>query len=234
MRTLLFSLFLCGLFACQNEPASPPIEPREVRLELNGTQLFCKVIGQGSPLLVIHGGPGLGHAYFLPHFEKLAQDHTLIFYDQRASGQSASDLDSADISLDLFLKDIDALRAYFGQEKISLLGHSWGGLLAMQYALKYPDRIDKLILSSPSPASSKLRASESAKLAERLTDADKAERAAIIASPEFKAGDARAYERFFRWFFKKEFADTTLADQLRLNFPADFVAKNRVLQYLTK
>ncbi|MFZ1634078.1 MAG: hypothetical protein WAT43_09400, partial [Chitinophagales bacterium] len=55
---------------------------------VNGTQLYIKIIGEGDPILIVHGGPGLNHEYFLPHLLPLAKNHKLIFYDQRSSGKS--------------------------------------------------------------------------------------------------------------------------------------------------
>lgn len=231
---IFFAFFLLSLlYSCQNEP-TVIVENQEGLISLNNTELYCKVVGEGEPLVVIHGGPGLSHDYFLPQMEGLAEDYTLIFYDQRVSGRSASDLDTTEVSLEKFLEDIEAIRRHFKLGKMNLMGHSWGGLLAIQYAKTYPDSLKHLILSNSTPASSELRASESAKLSERITEEDKAERAKIISTDAFKEGNARAYEKFFKWFYKKEFANEALADNLNLAFPTNFVQNNQLLQYLGK
>ena len=63
--------------------------PTEGLREINGTKLFVREIGKGEPLIIIHGGPGLNHSYFLPHLDALSKSFKLIYYDQRACGQSA-------------------------------------------------------------------------------------------------------------------------------------------------
>ena len=231
MRVLTYLFLITLFFSCQNDYFIQ-VENQDGVIPLNGTELYCKVVGEGEPIVIVHGGPGLGHSYFLPHMEGLAKEHTLIFYDQRASGKSSNDLDSSGINLNAFLTDIEAIRSHFKIGKMNLMGHSWGGLLAMQYAMQYPDSLKNLILSSSSPASSELRAKESEKLAERITEADKAERAKIISSEAFKQNNAKAYEQFFKWFFKKEFANEALANELDLAFPESFVQNNQLLQYL--
>lgn len=119
--------------------------------DINGTKLYCKVIGKGEPILVIHGGPGMGHQYFLPYMEELAKTHKLIFYDQRSTGKSAIPKDSLGASHKNMVNDIEALRKAFGISKVNILAHSWGAKLAVNYALKYPDNIKSLVLSNPSP-----------------------------------------------------------------------------------
>lgn len=236
MRIITSFSFILLFFACQNDVSKnyTQINPGEELVSINGTELFCKVMGVGEPIVIIHGGPGLNHQYFLPHLETLAEDYTLVFYDQRASGRSSADLDSSGISLDLFLSDIEEIRKHFKIEKMNLLGHSWGGLLAMNYALKYPNSLNNLILSSSTPASSELRARESSKISERITREDRSERATIITSESFKAKNAQAYEQFFKWMFKKEFKNEALVSQLNLNFQMDYVENNKLLQNLAK
>src|SRR5688572_792263 len=72
-------------------------------LPINGTELQVKTIGSGSPIIVVHGGPGLNYSYFLPQLADLSKKHRLIFFDQRASGKSSADLDSAQMTLEMMV-----------------------------------------------------------------------------------------------------------------------------------
>lgn len=125
----------------------PPVQ--EGFVIANNSDVYYKTIGEGEPLLIIHGGPVLDHSYFLPHLEPLAKDCQLIFYDQRACGRSSVAIDSASMNLDGFVEDIEYIRRSLNLEKINVLGHSWGGLIAMKYGIAHDDKLDRMILSSP-------------------------------------------------------------------------------------
>ena len=131
-------------------PASTPVTGMQ---EVNGTSLYYEIIGVGSPLVVLHGGPGGSHSYFLPSFDALSDEYQLYFYDQRGTGLSDGHLDLAAISIDQFVEDLEGLRVSFNLEKMSLLGHSWGGIIALAYALKYPAHLNHLILVDSRPVS---------------------------------------------------------------------------------
>jgi len=248
MQKLIILLTTILFFSCQdkpkkaavNTPAPPKTEaktptPTDGQLRpINGTQLYVKTIGQGEPILIIHGGPGLDHTYFFPQMEGLAKDHTLIFYDQRASGKSAANLDSTQISIDIFVDDIEAIREGFQLEQINILGHSFGGILAMKYAMKYPEKMDKLILSNSSGASAEFMRKEATRLQERITEKDRFEQELIFKSQNFQAGKASAFEDLFRIFFRKEFFNKELADSLTLTFPENFAQNSRLLGFLNK
>jgi proline iminopeptidase len=110
-------------------------------------KLFSQSFGTGTPIIVVHGGPGLDHAYFLPQMLELAKDHQLIFYDQRGSGKSLeTELSPELMNVNQFIQDLEDLRKDLGLNSFVLLGHSWGGELAMHYAVTYPESISALIL----------------------------------------------------------------------------------------
>ncbi|HEX9653891.1 MAG TPA: alpha/beta fold hydrolase, partial [bacterium] len=113
---------------------------------INGTQLYCKVMGSGEPIVILHGGPGLDHTYLLPQMAELAKDYRLIFFDQRLAGRSASNVDSSAITLQNFIDDVEGVRREFNLEKMNLLAHSWGSFLALNYAITYPDHLKSLTL----------------------------------------------------------------------------------------
>jgi proline iminopeptidase len=150
--TTLFFIF------CTFQRLECDILYEERHIDVGPAKIFCRVMGQvtgqGSPVLVIHGGPGLCHDYLLPAMAELASNQKVIFYDQRGGGNSGGTIDPATITIDNFVEDIEAIRKAFGIGKISLLGHSWGGHLAMKYATRHPESVDKLILVSSAPANS--------------------------------------------------------------------------------
>lgn len=117
-------------------------------LKVGGVKLHLKRMGSGTPVFMLHGGPGESHTTLRPYFDALADDHTVVYYDQRGCGQSGGPQFAEMYSLDRFVTEVDALRSELGMEKISLIGHSTGGIIAMQYALAYPEHVDKLVLMS--------------------------------------------------------------------------------------
>ncbi len=119
---------------------------------VNGTRLYFRTRGQGTPMLMMHGGPGLDHTYFLPWFDALCSEMELIYYDHRWNGRSGRPENAAGTSHDTWIDDADALRARLGHDRIILFGHSYGGALALEYALKYGDRLSGLVLCCTAPA----------------------------------------------------------------------------------
>lgn len=204
-------------------------------LLINGTEVFVKTIGKGSPIIVIHGGPGLNHTYLLPHLSSLAQKHQLIFYDQRACGQTSGDVDSTQMSLDLFVKDIDEIRKQLNLEKVTILAHSWGGLLGMRYASEYPQYIESLILvNTVSPLVKEYEEETNRIINKRYTKKDSTLRANILRSPEFKSGNLNAYSQIFRLSFKQSFYDTAYVNKMNLILSDDFVEKRKKIFLLAK
>ena len=97
--------------------------------------LFCRDVGEGPPIVVVHGGPDFDHFYLLPELDRLAGAFRLIYYDQRGRGLSAAGVRPEDVSIASELDDLDLVRRHFGLETVAVLGHSWGGVLAMEYAI---------------------------------------------------------------------------------------------------
>ena len=126
---------------------SPETRTREVR----GISLFERRIGQGPPTVVLHGGPGAHHDYLLPGFDALARGRELIYYDQRGGGRSAVSRETP-VGWREQVADLEGLRRVWGLEQLTLAGYSWGGLLALLYAVEFPERVAKLALVSPAPA----------------------------------------------------------------------------------
>lgn len=210
----------------------PP--PREVFVQSNGALLFCRVIGRGAPIVVLHGGPGLSQEYLLPHMDRLSEHNSMIFYDQRACGRSIAKICAGSICLDAFLEDLESIRKAFGYKKISVLGHSWGGFLAMQYAIHYPEVVEKLILVSSMPASS-----EEFSLCEKSWFRSMApyqeEINALRGTQAFAQGDPETTTRYLKSIFCLYWWDIQKAEQLNWSMaPKAFLDGLKVEELLRK
>lgn len=111
---------------------------------IRDASLFVKVIGQGYPLALMHGGPGLDHTSLLP-LQPCADQFTLIYYDHRCNGRSTG-VDVSSMTWENLAADADALCQALGFDRWAVLGHSFGGHVALEYALRYPHRLSHLIL----------------------------------------------------------------------------------------
>jgi L-proline amide hydrolase len=133
-----------------------------------GGHTWYRVVGEGEkpgalPLLVLHGGPGGAHDY-LESMQELARGgRRVIFYDQLGCGRSPYPSDPDKWTVQLFVQEVEAVRAALGLDRIHLLGQSWGGMLAMEYALTQPTGVAGLVICD-SPSSIPLWVSEANRL----------------------------------------------------------------------
>jgi proline iminopeptidase len=116
----------------------------------NNTSLHVEIEGKGNPIVLINGGPGGTHHYFHPWFSRLNQDHQIIYYDQRGTGQSDYNKDNS-YSFEQAVDDLEVLRSKLNINTWTVCGYSYGGGLAQFYALKYPEHINGLVLISSLP-----------------------------------------------------------------------------------
>lgn len=133
---------------------------------VRGVRLHERRVGEGPPVVVLHGGPGAHHDYLLPGFDLLATGRTLIYYDQRGGGRSAVARE-VPVGWQEQVADLESLRLIWGLETMTVVGYSWGGLLAMLYATAHPRRVARLGLVSPAPAHRAARQVFERRLAER-------------------------------------------------------------------
>ncbi|HUG98286.1 MAG TPA: proline iminopeptidase-family hydrolase [Gammaproteobacteria bacterium] len=116
-----------------------------------GYKSLFRVVGTSSarqPLLCIHGGPGMGHDYLRPLEEMATTGRRVVFYDQLGCGGSDRLRSADEWSLELFLDELVAVRDAAGLDRCHVLGHGWGGMLALEYALRHPAGLESLVLSS--------------------------------------------------------------------------------------
>ncbi len=160
MRAIGISLFLLAAFsgwgqnagsavgqAAQSAvPRGTSIHPSGDYVTVNGARLWYESEGSGPPLLLVAGGPGLPHSYLHPHFSQLANSYRVIYFDAFGTGKSDRAREPHEYSFTRDVENVEGLRKALGLGKISLLGHSYGGMVAQAFALRFPDSVEKLIL----------------------------------------------------------------------------------------
>jgi len=138
-----------GLFmtsAC----ASKTLTPGEGYIPVTGGKVWYRIVGtgQGTPLLVLHGGPGYP-SYYLNPLAALGTDRPVVFYDQLGCGRSDQPADTSLYTVEGFVQRLGEVRKALGLDKVDIYGHSWGSMLAVSYMLTQPKGVEKLILAGP-------------------------------------------------------------------------------------
>ena len=132
-------------------PLCDSLPVRKQRIDVGDCTLYCEEEGSGTPIVLLHGGPGATHHVFHPAFSGAAERARVIYYDQRGCGQSDYE-PGAGYSVSQAVDDLDRLREALGFVNWVVLGHSNGGLLAQCYAVRYPERVKGLVLVAASTA----------------------------------------------------------------------------------
>jgi proline iminopeptidase len=135
-------------WSAENRATPANLPQTEGYVDTGSAVVYYKTIGRGQPLLLLHGGPGSTHDYFLPWVLPLARDRQLVLIDERGSGKSQRLEDHRQYNLETMAADVEAVRVALGLGQIDLLGHSFGGILAQEVAIRYPASIRRLILAS--------------------------------------------------------------------------------------
>lgn len=183
-------------------------------MDVNGVRLYTRRIGSGPPVVVLHGGPGAHHDYLLPQYDLLAQRRTLLYYDQRGGGRSAVTRD-VPAGWREHVADLETLREQWRLDRVTLLGYSWGGLLAVLYALEHPDRIERLALVCPAPVAAEWRGEFQRRLAARAADPRITAARAELQSSGLQQRDPESYRRMaFALSVAGYFRDPSIARQL--------------------
>jgi proline iminopeptidase len=215
----------------KHHPASPA--PREGYIPVRGAALYYRETGRGQPIILLHGGPDFDHNYFLPDMDRLAGSFRLIYYDQRGRGQSAGNARPEDVTVESEIADLEAVREHFGLESVAVLGHSWGGVLAMEYAIRYPARVSRLIVMNTGPASHvdymllrRERRKNATEDVERMRE--------IAATAAYRAGDIEADAAYYRIHFRTTVRQPALLERvvgsLRANFTPEGILKARAIE----
>jgi proline-specific peptidase len=172
---------------------------QEGTIRVDGYQVWYRCIGSGSiPLLILHGGPGGGHDYLEP-LEALAANRPVVFYDQLGCGKSDQPDDRSLWRMERFVAEVSTVREALGLEQIHLLGHSWGGWLAIEYLLTHPAGIVSAVLASTSASipqfvaeASRLKAALPAAVYETM---QRYEAAGDLHHPDYEAAVLEFYRR---------------------------------------
>jgi proline iminopeptidase len=212
-----------SLLALGTQPASAA---KENWIPAGNSKLYSREIGKGPAIIVLHGGPDFDESYLLPELDRLSDSYRLIYYDQRGRGKSAEGFRPEDVTLASDIQDIDRVREYYKLDKVVLLGHSWGTVLALEYALRYPQRVSRIILMNPAPASNSDRQLKKEWLEQRPAETE--QRKAITASAAYQEGDPAAVTAYYRIHFRHALARPEDYDKMVARFSASFTKEGVV------
>jgi proline iminopeptidase len=202
----------------------PPIPPPRAQGFTTSTPvpLFWAEYGDpdAPPLLLLHGGPGASHDYLLPQMLALTEGHRVVTYDQRGGGRSRHDDDRAAIGWREQVADVARVAAELHVDPLTIVGYSWGGLLAMLYAIEAgsggvsPAPL-RLALVDPAPVTRAYRATFEQELARRQASPEIAALRAELQASGLRERDPDAYrQRAFELSVAGYFADPTRANDL--------------------
>jgi len=172
-------------------------------VEHGGHRTWYRVVGDlhgpRPPLLALHGGPGSTHHYFAP-LERLADERAVVLYDQLGCGRSDRPAD-VEWSVELFRREVAAVRRHLGLDRIHLLGTSWGGMLALEHVLSGAEGIVAIVLSS-TLADAEQWAREQRRLRDALPPEvvamlDRLEDAGAYDDPEYERAEQVLFDRHF-------------------------------------
>lgn len=206
----------------------------EGHLLVGGARLYYRHIGSGQPIVVLHGGPDFDQNYLLPEMDRLADRFRLIYYDQRGRGRSGDGVKPEEVGIRSEVEDLESLRSHFRLDKVALLGHSWGGVLAMEYAIRHPDRVSQLVLMNTAPASHTDRLLLSRYWGEVRSVADVEAMADLASTARYRRGDLEAEAEYYRHHFAAALPRSEhlelIIPRLRANFTEKGVRKARAIE----
>ena len=203
-------------------------------VSVDGVRLYVREVGAGRPVVVLHGGPDFDHSYLVPELDLLADSCRLIYYDQRGRGRSAVGVRPEDVTMESEVDDLDRLRHELALEQVAVVGHSWGGVLAMEYATRRSEHVSHLVLMNTAPASGR----DADRFRERLRagrpPGDVERMRAIAATTPYLDGDLEAEADYYRIHFRECFRQPaqleTMLRRLRANFTPETVRSARAIE----
>ena len=161
MKYLIIFLLICSSTFSQEKNS----------LKIKGGVLAYETFGEGFPVLIINGGPGMNSKGFESLAKLLAENNKTIIYDQRGTGESVlKDMNTSNMTMELMVEDIESLREHLGYKSWIVFGQSFGGMLAYAYAAKYPERVKAMVQSHSGGMS--LRNVGSFSVSNRLTSSE--------------------------------------------------------------
>jgi proline iminopeptidase len=180
-------------------------------------QVACTVVGEGTPVIVVHGAIGLGATY-MRDLDRWARECQLVYYDQRGSGGTPVG-DPTRVSFKGAIDDLDGLRAGLAIDRVNLVGHSAGAILAAMYAGTRPEATSSVVLlNTAPPLVPELMQAFGREMASRRTPDDDAARKAIEESPLFQRRDPKTLERHQLNTFIPFFRDPATVETVDMGF----------------
>lgn len=230
MHRFIYSISIATLFiliGCAQTLSTyhlPNIPAKDGFVKVDNGQLYYQIVGKGDPVVVIHGGPGFDQGYLLPGMAELAKKHQVVFYDQCGSGRSTvSVIDEQHINEEQFIEDLEKLRKALDYSKITLVGHSTGGMLAMRYAIKYGANVKKMVLMNTLPATT-AGIHDFVEEVERRIAPSAAEIEALQKSQAFLENDPETIAKFYSLFFKYYFHNPSDLKKLNMHLEPQGIA----------
>lgn len=209
--TLILLLILTLITLAQSKTGFDGIK------KINGAEIYCKVIGNGEPILVVHGGPGLAHNYLFEPFSELSNSYKLIFYDQRGCGKSSSFSKDETVTMETLVEDLEGVRKEFNLDKVYLAGQSWGAIIALNYISKYPGNVKKLLLLEPAPGSSEFMPEIQKTILSRLSAQEKEKLTKLTQMPDIKS-NPETFKKFMEIRTNPYFFDSTFTKKRDFNY----------------
>lgn len=203
-------------------------------LQLSNASLYYEIKGEGSPILLLSGGPGLSSKQLSTLRDSLSQKYKCILFDQRATGQShTSPLDSTTINLKQSVQDISSLLKDLKLDRVTIVGHSWGAMLAVNFAIAHPSQINKLVLIGSGPLAFSDFGIQEANIVARATKSEREsiERLQDSMSQAKSPSESAAYRKQFG----KQFLRLISYDAMRIDSIFEEVSKsktNMAMQFL--
>lgn len=195
-------------------PPTPPEQITETTVTVNGVDLYTRTVGEGPDVVVLHGGPGAHHDYLLPQFDALADGRRLRYYDQRGGGRSPVDRD-VPVGWQEHVSDLGALLDEWQLDRTTILGYSWGSLLTMLFATRYPERVERMALVSTAPATREGRREFNETFASRSRAPEIERERAELRNSSLRDRDPDRYrQRMFELSVAGYFADPSNAQHL--------------------
>ncbi len=193
------------------------MEPQMHRARVDDIDVAYWRVGNGAAVVAVHGGPGIGHRYLRP-LDAWSDRFELIYYDQRGSGQT--ELGNPDkIGFTGGMADLAGLRRHLGLDRLNLVGHSFGAILALMFAAKYPDEVGSLVIVAAAPPFVPDLAQQLwSNMAAGRTAEDDEQKEALESQEGFARGDPSILERYTLNSYTPFFTDRSWRDRAELGF----------------
>lgn len=191
------------MLSCNSKKATETMDPRFQERDVQTTEvtLYVRLAGNlsaGEVIIAIHGGPGMTSHYMLSLESLTEEGYAVVTYDQRGVGRSSSPpADPASYTLEKYVEDLDAIREALGVASVHLFGHSWGGIVALQYATRYPERVRSITLMGSGPPTREQTLQCQQAIVQRIIEL--AQQGIIVENPE--PGSRQAERGYLPAFF---------------------------------